>query len=127
MNSNLQAFLAITVAAAGLPGRALLEATEAPVVSIVEKVEDLITALQEGAAHIEIREHLDTTGFPLVPALIYDVEFLHLLPPQISRTRSIRVRLSHTLMLQPHSTGLIPQSSLLASCCSTQSISRNEQ
>lgn len=73
-------------------------------VSIVETVEELITALQEGAAHIEIRKHLDTTGFPLVPALIYDVEFLHLLPPQISRTRSIRVRLVHACMPRLHAT-----------------------
>lgn len=74
----------------GAPGRRLQDA-EGPVVSIVETMDELITALEQGAAHIELRAHLDATSFPLIPAIIRNSQFKHLLPPQLGRTRSIRV------------------------------------
>eukprot|EP00892_Ulva_mutabilis_P008922 jgi/Ulvmu1/6401/UM003_0029.1 len=75
--------------AAGAAARRLQD-TQAPVVTVVESMTELITAMEKGAAHIQLRAHLDATGFPLLPATIQNSQFKHVLPPQIGRTRSIR-------------------------------------
>jgi hypothetical protein len=73
---------------------ATVTANDTATIVTVATFQELIDALVSGFQDIEIIEHLDATAFPLIEAVINGLTFKHQLPPQTSKTRSIRVRLN---------------------------------
>jgi hypothetical protein len=85
-----------------LLSRSLLDATTANDTATVVQIstfQELVDAIDGGYRDIEIIEHLDATSFPLITRPINGQDFKHQLPPQTSKTRSIRVRFSCPLVL----------------------------
>ena len=77
--------------------RELLDTSTASDTALIVQVstfQELIDAIEGGYEDIEIIEHMDATSFGLITAPINGLEFKHQLPPQISKTRTIRVRVS---------------------------------
>lgn len=63
-------------------------------ITVVKTFQQLLEAWTEGATHIELQGHMDSTGFPLIAAEIKGMTFNHVLPPQLESTKTIMVRCS---------------------------------
>jgi hypothetical protein len=76
-----------------LPVRKLQEASGGldPEVTRVSTFQELLEAWTAGAAHIELVNHMDSDGFPLIPANIKGKVFSHVLPPQKASTKTVMV------------------------------------
>eukprot|EP00892_Ulva_mutabilis_P002733 jgi/Ulvmu1/12460/UM009_0112.1 len=74
---------------AGVTSRQLQQDDEQVIVAVVNTFQELQTAIESGAAHIQVQSHLDATSFPLIEAEINGALFKHLLPPQRGQTHSI--------------------------------------
>lgn len=64
----------------------------AAVITQVRTFDELVIAIKDGHQDIELIDHMDATSRPLLKATIQGQEYKHLLPAQIAKTRSIRVR-----------------------------------
>lgn len=65
-------------------------------ISTVTTFDELKSAWESGAEHIQLRAHLDATSFAPTKSTIHGAEFWYILPPHKSTTRSLTVRSSNS-------------------------------